>query len=92
MYTLLTALVLGCTGNTSDTGDTHSGPVSFTPDMPTTACSEGHDWLPTETMGDIVYEELDWSLSLSKDAIDGLLNSNGLSPAPLYRNSSTALS
>ena len=78
MHVLLTALVLGCTGKSADTGDSHAGPLSFTPDLPTTACAQGHNWLSTAEMGALVYEELDWSLSLSKEAINQLLSSNGL--------------
>ena len=70
--------LLACQPEPVDTAETEV-PHDGIPDLPVSRCAEGHEWLPTNTMGDVIHAEQDATLSLSQEVIQLLLESNGLS-------------
>jgi hypothetical protein len=87
MRTLSIGLLLACSGGPLDDDSAHTaGPSLLIPDLLTSSCGPGHDWLPLSDMGAIVSAELDPSLSLTREVIDLLLESNGLTNYGPARN------
>jgi len=65
------------TGDPADTGEPL--PPPFTPDLPTAGCgAPSYDWLPTDTMGDVLDWEAVSEFSMTAEAINLLLSAAGL--------------
>jgi hypothetical protein len=79
-------LLLACAGPVDDTASDTAVPAARLEDLPVGECGSAvHDFVPVDQMGAIVAWEEDPSLSLSADAIDMVLASQGitaLSPVP----------
>lgn len=74
----LLVFLLACQSESVDTANTVV-PDDGVPELPVSRCAEGHEWLSTHAMGEIIQAERDASLSLSQEVIQLLLESNGLS-------------